>query len=98
MQVSLRKRHRIGAGLLHFTQKTGIGSWIIGGNYWLLGRPVRVKHAYAVSTANIAASCSVRVRCATIRERLCNGTERTLTLKSGNVPRRPSGGMNRACA
>ena len=56
MPAYRRKRHRIGAGPLRFTQKTGIGSGIIGGTYWLLGRPVRLKHACAVSTENIAGS------------------------------------------
>src|SRR5579863_10345695 len=31
--ASLRKRHRTGAGLRHFTQKTAAGLWIVGGIY-----------------------------------------------------------------
>jgi hypothetical protein len=42
------------------TQKTGLGSWIIGGTYWLLGRPVKWKHACAGTTGNIDGSCSER--------------------------------------
>src|SRR6202011_4219473 len=56
---SLGTRRRIGAGLLRFTQKTGVGSWIIGGTYWLLGRPVRLKGACDGLTANFAGFFSV---------------------------------------
>src|SRR6266851_3623020 len=76
MPASLRKRHRIGAGLLRFTRKTGVGSRIIGNTYWLLGKPVRSKRVYAVSTENIAGSSSVGVLCGTDRDELLNGTER----------------------
>src|ERR1700738_4689565 len=98
MPASLPKRRQIGAGLLRFTQKTWGGSPTIGGTCWLLGRLVRLKRAYAVSTANFAGFSSVPVLCGTDRDKSLNGTERTLTLKSGNVPRRPSGRMNRAYA
>src|ERR1700730_4943649 len=70
MPAFLWKRRRIGVGLLRFTLKTGLGSWIIGATCWLLGRPVKLKRAYAVSTANFGGSSFVRVPCATLRERL----------------------------
>jgi len=74
------------------------GSWIIGGAYWLLKRPVRLKCAYAASMENIAGSSSVGVLYGTDRDESLNGTERTLILKSANAPRRRSGQMNRASA
>src|ERR1700676_647462 len=46
----LQKRHRIGAGLRLFPQKTATGSWIFGGTYWILARPVRLKRACAGTT------------------------------------------------
>src|SRR5579862_6371383 len=57
--ASLQKRHRIGAGQQLFTQKTARSSWIFGGAYWLLARPVRLKHAWAGTMESIAGSCSV---------------------------------------
>src|SRR5580700_444576 len=55
----LQKRHRIGAGLQLFTQKTATSCWIFGGAYWLLARPVRLKHACGGTMESIAGSCSV---------------------------------------
>src|SRR5712664_4418585 len=98
MPASLGKRRRIGAGLLRFIQRTEAGSPTTGRTYWLLGKPVRLKRDYAVSTANFAGFSFVPVLCGTDREKSLNGTERTRILKSGNVPRRPSGRMNRAYA
>src|SRR6267143_2737729 len=86
-QVSLRKRHRIGAGLCRFTQKIGAGSWIIGGTYWLLGRPVRLKHACAGTTGNIDGSCSERSPCATITATSSNGMARIRISRIVSAPR-----------
>src|ERR1700722_8973147 len=57
--ASLLKRHRIGAGLRLFTQKTATGSWFFGGTCWILARPVRLKHACADTMETIGGSCFV---------------------------------------
>src|SRR5580704_7783901 len=85
MPDSLLKRRRIGAGLLHSIQKTGIRSWIIGVTYWLLGKPVGLKRAYVVSTADFAGFSSVPVLCGTDPDKSSNGSERTPTSKTGNA-------------
>ena len=56
--ASLRKKHRIGAGLRLFTQKTAIGSWIFGGICWLPARLARLKHACAGTMGTIGGSYS----------------------------------------
>src|ERR1700722_5789238 len=54
--ASLRKKHRIGAGLLRSTRRTVTGSWMFGGACWILARPVRLKHACADTTETIVGS------------------------------------------
>jgi hypothetical protein len=98
MPASLPKRHLIGAELLRFARKTGAGSRIIGDTYWRLGKLVRSKRTCAASMENTGGSSSVGVLCEMDREESLNGMERTLILKSGNVPRRRSGRMNSAYA
>src|SRR6266705_631042 len=85
--ASLRERLRIGVGLSRFTQKTGLGSWIIGGTYWLLGRPVKLKHACAGTTGNIDGSCSERSPCATVTATSSNGMARIRISRIVSAPR-----------
>src|SRR5260370_40992868 len=77
--ASLQKKHWIGAGLRRFTQKTATGSWIFGGTYWLLARPVRLKHACAGTMETIVGSCSVSSPYAAITAASSNGMARIPT-------------------
>src|SRR5690349_7365923 len=65
--ASLQKRHRTGAGLRPFTQKTATGSWIVGGTYWILARPARCQGDCAATMESIGGSYFELSRCATNR-------------------------------
>ena len=53
------------------------------------------KRASADSTGNIAGSYSASILCTTNREKSSSGTERTRTLKTEDVPRKPCGPESR---
>src|SRR4029077_10236734 len=85
--ASQQKRHRTGAGPRPFTQKTATGSWIVGGAYWILARPVRLKHACAGTMETIVGSCSVWSPYATITAASLNGMARIRISRIVSAPR-----------